>query len=145
MSVTLLLAIAGFAGLVVILIVAFVFWRANDVNLTETGDEKPDWMRETPPPQTLEATRTEGQGVQIFSNVPDEKLAAPFAEQIEDILQSFLRKHPELNKYHIDLGTAPDGGLEIWVNGEKFTNIDDLPDDDLRTVFQEAIEAWNRH
>ena len=145
MSVTLLLVIAGFAGLIVVLVVAFVFWRANNVNLTETGDEKPDWMRHTPPEQTISATRADGEGVQVFNYDPEEKLASPFAEQIEDILQSLLREHPELNQYQVDLGTAPDGGLEIWVNGQKYLNIADLPDAGLRNVFQQAIEAWNRH
>lgn len=141
MSLSLLL-IALLAGLVMIGVIAFVFMRANNVNLTNAGDEKPEWMRETPPRETIEATLSENEGIQVFNHDPGEKLAAPFAEQIEDIVRVRLKANPELSHYEIDLGTAEDSGLEIWVNGEKFSSIEDLPDQKLRQVFQESVEAW---
>ena len=141
MSLSLLL-IALLAGLVMIGVIAFVFMRANNVNLTNSGDEKPEWMRETPPRETIEATLSENEGIQVFNHDPGEKLAAPFAEQIEDIVHVRLKANPELSHYKIDLGTAEDSGLEIWVNGEKFSSIEDLPDQKLRQVFQESVEAW---
>jgi hypothetical protein len=60
-------------------------------------------------------------------------------------LQALLKEHPELNHYHVDMGTAPDGGLEIWVNEQKFDDIDDIPHDELREVFRDAIEIWQNH
>lgn len=144
MSLTIIL-VAGIAALVVIGAVALVFIRANNVNLTETGDEKPEWMRQTPPPETISATQADGEGFQVFDHDPGEELASPFAEQIEDILHARLQAHPELSHYDVDLGTARDGGLQISVNGQKFSSVDDLPDDGLRQIFQEAIDSWNKN
>jgi hypothetical protein len=141
----LILVLAVLAGLVVIGALAFVFIRANKVNLTETGEDKPDWMRQNPPAETVAATAAEGQGVQVFHQAEGEKLAAPFAEQIEDILRALLQAHPELNHYDVDLGTSPDTGLEIWVNGQKYDQIEDLPDDGLRQVVYEAVQKWEKH
>lgn len=145
LSFTLLIAIAAVAAVLVVVAVAFVFWRANQVDMTGTGEDKPDWVRSIPPPQTLAATRARQKDFQMFNHQEGERLASPFAEQIEDVLQALLREHPELNHYHVDLGTAPDGGLEIWVNEQKFDDIDDIPDDDLRDVFRDAIEIWQNH
>lgn len=63
----------------------------------------------------------------------------PFAEQVEDVLRARLQSDPALPALNVDLGTAPDGGLEIWVNGERYTDINLLPDERLRRVFQEVI------
>jgi len=144
-SFTFLIAVAALAAVIVVVAVAIVFWRANQIDMTGSGEEKPDWVRSTPPPQTLAATRAQQKNFQMFNHQKDERLASPFAEQIEDVLQALLKEHPELNHYHVDLGTAPDGGLEIWVNKEKYRNIDDLPDDDLREIFRDAIEIWETH
>ncbi len=144
-SSTFLIAVALLVALVVLFVIALVFIRANQVDIAGSGSEKPDWVRSTPPPQTLSATRAGEKDFQMFDQQDGERLAAPFAEQIEDVLQHLLKKHPELNHYHVDLGTAPDGGLEIWVNDRKFDHIDDLPDDGLRQVFDEAIQIWQNH
>jgi hypothetical protein len=145
MSMTIIL-VAVLAGIVVIVLLGLVVVRANQVNLTTAADrKKPEWMRETPPPQTIAATLTSEGGVQIFGKTPGEKIASPFVEQIEDILHARLNSHPELSGYQIDLGTGPDSGLEIWVNGEKYESIESLPDAGLRQVFKEAIEEWQNH
>ena len=71
-----------------------------------------------------------------------EQVAAPFAEQVEDIIPARLSADPALTAMEVDLGTAPDGGLEIWVNGVRYTDANLLPDERLRRVFQ-AIEEWS--
>lgn len=127
---------------VVFAAVALVFKKSKEVNLTPPSTEKPAWMRETPPAESVAATLADGKGVQVFDNDAGEKLAAPFAEQIEDILREQLAKNPALNHYKVDLGTAADGSLEIWVNDEKFSEVDALPDDGLKQAFFDAVEAW---
>lgn len=144
-SSTFLIAVALLVALVVLFVIALVFIRANQVDIAGSGPEKPDWVRSTPPTQTLSATRAGEKDFQMFDQQDGERVASPFAEQIEDVLQHLFKNHPELNHYHIDLGSAPDGGLEIWVNGQKFDHIDDLPDDGLRQVFDEAIQIWQNH
>ena len=130
--------------LVAIALIIPVFRKARDVNLTESTDEKPEWMRSTPPAETQAATKADGEGVTLYDHDADEKVAAPFAEQIEDILRAKIEADEYLNQFNIDFGTASDGGLEIWVNGEMYTDVKALPDERLRQAFQEAIEQWDK-
>lgn len=138
------LAVGGLAGLVVVIALVLLFRKGNKIDLTSPTDTKPEWMRQTPPAETIAATLADEQGVQVFDHDPGEKLAAPFAEQIEDIVQARLAERPELNQYHVDFGTAPDGGLEIHVNDQMFTEIDALPDEALKTLIRESIETWRK-
>jgi hypothetical protein len=133
-------------GLVAILIclavIAWVMVKAREVNLTRPTDEKPAWMRYTPPAETLAATKADKEGVQVFNYDKGENVASPFAEQIEDIWRAKLAENPALKDYQVDLGTAPDGGLEITVNGEKYRSVDALPDARLKELFLEAVAKW---
>jgi hypothetical protein len=141
MSITMLI-VGGIAILISVVLIALVFMRSNEVNLTGRTDDKPDWMRSTPPMETVEATRAENEGVTIFDYDAGEKIAAPFAEQIEDILRAKLNSDP-FNKFSIDLGTGADGSLEIWVNGTKYESVNELPDQGLKNAFHEAVTKWN--
>lgn len=139
------LVVGVLAGLVVIAVLVLLFRKGNTVDLTSPTDTKPEWMRQNPPAETVAATLADEEGVQVFDHDEGEKLAAPFAEQIEDILQARLAEHPELGKYKLDFGSAPDGGLEIYVDDQKFSAIDDLPDEALKALVREAIEAWHKN
>ncbi len=134
-------------GLFILIVVALFIWvarRANKVNLSEPTDAKPEWMRTSPPKETVVATLADGKGVQVFDRDEGEAIASPFAEQIEDILQAKLAADPELQKYKVDLGTGPDGGLQIWINGQKYDQIDAIPDARLKALFEEAVAAWGK-
>lgn len=138
------LAVGALAGLVMVIALAMLFRKGNAVDLTSSTHSKPEWMRQTPPAETVSATLANGEGVQVFDHDEGERLASPFAEQIEDIAQARLAEHPELSQYHIDFGSAPDGGLEIHVNDQAFTEIDALPEESLKTLIREAIETWHK-
>ncbi len=139
-----ILIVGALAGLVVIVVLALLFRKGNVVDLTTPTETKPDWMRQNPPAETVAATLADGKGVQVFDHDEGERLAAPFAEQIEDIIQARLTEHPELSKYKLDFGTAPEGGLEIYVNGERYLAVDELPEDGLRALVKEAIAIWQK-
>lgn len=141
---TTLVIVGAVVVLVIVALLIPVFQKSRKVNLTEATDEKPEWMQSTPPAETMAATKVEGEGVRLYNQEAGEKLAAPFAEQIEDIIQSKVEADPYLSQYKIDLGTAADGGLEIWVNGEMYSDVISLPDERLRQVFQDAIQQWNK-
>jgi hypothetical protein len=74
----------------------------------------------------------------------DDKQAASFVEQIEDILKEYLEADEYLSQYKVDLDAARDGGIEIWVNGEMYTDVKALPDERLRQAIQEAVDQWNK-
>jgi len=83
-------------GAIVILVsvglLAFVFMKSNEVQLTGKTEDRPEWMHSTPPKETLVATRADDEGVTLFDHDAGERLASPFAEQIEDILQDVCQR-----------------------------------------------------
>jgi hypothetical protein len=101
-------------------------------------------MRTTPPQETLSATQAEGEGITLFNKDAGEKLAAPFAEQIEDILKNLMASDPQLSRHTVDFGTAADGGLEIWVDGKSYREAKDIPEEAIRSAIQKAIEIYKQ-
>lgn len=142
MSMTILI-VAGLMILIGLGALAFVFMRANEVNLTEKTDEKPEWMHSMPPGETVKATLADGEGVTLYDYDEGEELAAPFAEQIEDVLKAKAAADPYLRSFNLDFGTGADGGLEIWVNGEKYDGVASLPDEHLKQALLQAVKEWN--
>lgn len=140
-----LIVIVGIVVLVAIVLLIPVFLRARNVNLTQSSDERPEWMQSVPPAATLAATKEDGEGYQLYDHDEGEKLAAPFAEQIEDIIHARLKADSYLSQFQVDLGTASDGGLEIWVNGEAYQDVNALPDERLKQAFKEAIKEWDEN
>jgi hypothetical protein len=136
------LIVGGIVILISVGLLALVFMKSNQVNLTGKTEGKPEWMHSMPPKETTDATRADNEGITSFDYDEGEKIAAPFAEQIEDILRAKLNSDP-FNKFDIDLGTAADGSLEIWVNGEKYESVKALPDEKLKNAFNEAVKKWN--
>jgi hypothetical protein len=134
-------------GAIVVLVsvglLAWMFIKSNEVQLTGKTDDKPEWMHSMPPQETMAATRADDEGVTLFDHDAGERLASPFAEQIEDILRAKLDSDP-FNKFEIDFGSAKDGSLEIWVNGKMYASVDEIPDAGLKQAFHEAVEKWER-
>jgi hypothetical protein len=142
MSIVILIA-GGTMILIALVLLAMVFIKSNQVNLTEKTDGKPEWMHAMPPKETVEATMKDGEGVTLYDHDEGEQLAAPFAEQIEDVLRAKVEGDPYLKSFDIDFGTAADGGLEIWVNGEKYDGVANLPDEQLKQTLLQAVKEWN--
>jgi hypothetical protein len=138
------LILLGLSILVIIGIMAWLINRTRKFDITPTSDEKPEWMRTTPPQETIAATTANGQGVGLYDHEEGEQLASPFAEQIEDILRAELAKDLELAALKVDLGTAKDGGLEIWVDGESYTDLETLPNERLRDAIRRASQKWQK-
>jgi hypothetical protein len=136
----------GTATLVVIAVCVLLVLRLRRVNLThsQSPDQKPEWMGTTPPVETIAATQADGESVMLYDYDPDEEVAAPFAEQIEDILRARMSVDPTLAAIDVDLGTTSEGGLEIWVDGKRYTDVNFLPDERLRQAFRQAIERWEQ-
>lgn len=136
--------LVGVALVVIIIVFVVLFRNSNAVNLTGNTEDKPDWMRDTPPAETLGTLLKEGKKVTVFDYDEGEKIAAPFTEQIEDIFRAKIEADPELNHFQVDLGSAPDGTLEFWINDKKYTNVNDLPDNKLKRAFRESVRQWNK-
>jgi len=134
-------------GLVILaVVILMVSWskKAREVDLadSEGGAERPEWVRITPPDETSSQLKADGEKFGVFDHDKGEEMAAPFAEQIEDIIRVLLREDPELADVKVDLGTADDGSLEIWINEEVFTSVDDISNEKVKQVFHKAISRW---
>jgi len=136
--------IGGVTILAMIVLIVLYILSMRRVNLTrsESPSERPEWMRTVPPPETVSATQADGDGIKLYGRDPGEQVAAPFAEQVEDILRGRLSADPVLGAMDVDLGTASDGGLEVWVDGERYADVDLVPNERLRQAIREAIEDW---
>jgi len=140
-----IIAIVGLAAIVFMaVLMVWTIRKTREKTLIPPGEQKPEWIRSMPPAETLEATHAENEDFQVFNRDTGERFASPFAEQIEDIFAAMLKKDPSFKSYKIDLGTAPNGTLEIWINDTKYDNAEALPDPRLKEFFQAAVEKWNK-
>ena len=141
-----ILVVGGLAVLIVIGVALWLIFQGRKFKLTETpADQKPEWMRTSPPPETLEALKSTGEKMAVFAHEAGEHLAAPFAEQIEDLVRSRLATDPELSAVKIDFGTGPDGGLEISVDGQHYAGLEFIPNPRLKALIQDAIATYNKY
>ncbi len=138
------LVLGSVATLLVVVVIGWLFARTNKIKLTQTPKgQKPEWMQSMPPQDTVKATTASSQGIGVFGQEAGEQLAAPFAEQIEDIIHAALAADPKLKSYQVDFGTAADGGLEIHVNGQVYRAVKDIPVEPVRAVIEQAIAKYN--
>ncbi|MBT3314417.1 MAG: hypothetical protein HN390_07360 [Anaerolineae bacterium] len=144
---TTIFIIGAIAVVVILGIIVALITQSRRVNLTKpnTSEEKPEWMRATPPKETMAATLADGEGITLFNHDEGERLASPFAEQIEDILQALLKNDPQLSSLKVDLGTSDSGTLEFWVNGKKHDRIEDIPNKALRDAILQAVKKWEKN
>jgi hypothetical protein len=70
--------------------------------------------------------------------------ASLIGEQIEEMVRERLAEDPSLAGISLDFGTAPDGSLEIWVDGERYTSVDQIPDERIRSAVADAVAEFNR-
>ena len=71
-------------------LISWVYWgwfyKIKAGQLIGKTDDKPEWMRTTPPEETMAASKADDEGVTLYDHDEGEQLAS-FAEQIEDVLQ----------------------------------------------------------
>jgi hypothetical protein len=74
----------------------------------------------------------------------DEFQATPIAEIIEEMVRENVAEDPTLSALDVDFGTGPGGELEIWVDAERYTSIEDIPHEGLKRVIRDAVEDYNQ-
>jgi len=73
----------------------------------------------------------------------DEHQAAAASEAIEELVNLKLAKIPGLAGTRIDFGSAADGSLEIWIGDQRYTSIDEIPDQRIQQAVREAVASFN--
>jgi hypothetical protein len=67
-----------------------------------------------------------------------------FVEEIEGILQRFVRTYPSFVGKEVHVGTGPGGGIRIQVESEFYDTPDDIPDPEIRGIIKAAIQEWEK-
>jgi hypothetical protein len=133
------------AAVIAVIYAIFVLQRRRiDLTHAKSPDQKPEWIKTSPPPETVAATQAQGEGIGLYGRDPGEGVAAAFVEQIEDIVHARLSEDVTLSEIKVDFGTAPAGELEIWVDGESYTDISSIPNERVREIIRQAVESWGQ-
>lgn len=78
---------------------------------------------------------------------PDTKKTPPpplsIVEQIDSILQLRMMNTP-LAQRDIRLQESHEGGVVVFVGNNKYSNIDEVPDDDVKSAIRAAIAEWEQ-
>ncbi len=129
--------------LIIVICVLFILQRRRvDFTHSKSPGQKPEWLRTSPPEETVAATQADGEGVTLYDYDKGERMASAFVEQIEDVLRARLQEDSLLAAMDVDFGTAPDGRLEVWVDGERYVDIDLIPNAHLWEVIRQAVASW---
>jgi len=78
---------------------------------------------------------------------PPKKMEGPppantIAEQIEAVLQEHLLTLPHLHARSIHILNALDGGVQIKVDETYYESVNDVQDNEIRSLLQAAIQEW---
>lgn len=114
-------------GLGIVILIALVVWRMR----TRRG-QLPEQM-----PESL-------QQVAEARLDPDEQAASLISEQIEEMVRKELAQHTDLAGRSLDFGTAADGSLEIWFDGQRYAEPAQIPDQRVRSAIERAVATFNR-
>jgi hypothetical protein len=141
---TVWMAACGFLVLIAAVFILLAVRGRRSDTAQPAPARKPDWMKSAPARGTASAVPPGMESNPLYDYQKGEKLASPFAEQVEDIIRARLKAIPALASIQVDLGTFPDGSLEISVDGKSYSDIDQLPDEQLRQVIRGAVQSWDQ-
>jgi len=114
-------------GIVLLLVIWAIVVRRRSKEIE--GDELP--------PESLDA-------VSEAKIEPDEQVASLVSEQIEEMVKQRLASFPDLAGVKLDFATGPDESLVVWVNDQSYSDIDQIPEDRIRSAISEAVETFNQ-
>jgi hypothetical protein len=67
-----------------------------------------------------------------------------FAHEIGDIVAEMMAATPSLQGHAVTLQNLPSGGITFAVDGAMYSEIDDIPNEEIREVIHRATEEWGR-
>ncbi len=115
------------AGTALVIAIALVIWRAS-AGRQRLPSEMPDSLRQ------VSQARID----------PDELPASLISEQIEEMVRAELAKHVDIAPASLDFATAADGSLEVWYDGQRYADPQQIDDERVRSAIVRAVEAFNR-
>jgi|GEM_PF-3000731 len=129
-------------ALMVLMIRVSTRWRLGDRPPAppESLDVFDKRLRSTQIPDRL----SEASPIASIKFDPDEFRASPISEQIEGMVKLRLQSYPDLSQVDLDFGTAMDDSLDIWIDGERYQAVEDIPDARIRKAIADAVNAFNK-
>jgi hypothetical protein len=82
-----------------------------------------------------------GQRKKRKSSLEPQSLVTP-ADQINDLVQQRLDEHPGMGHQDVRITTGDDGGLCFLVGARTYVQVDQIPDPEVKTLVQDAIQEW---
>jgi len=73
-----------------------------------------------------------------------DRQASAAAEALQAIVRRRMAADPAFAEESLDFGTAPDGSVEVWLNGQAYAGVDQVPDQRLRDLIAQAADEFNR-
>lgn len=84
---------------------------------------------------------------QVFTRAvqesPQQAPSKSIAQQIDDILQAKLENTPFKNR-GIRLVELPEEGMVVMVGLEKYKDVEDIPNEEIRNILRDAVEEWEK-
>jgi len=96
-----------------------------------------DIFPQEPPPTSLFARRPR----KSKTSKPPLPMSTP-ADEIDKLVQERIKDRPDIPHGSLSVATAADGGLSIHVGLQTFTQVDSIPDPQVRAIIQDAIREW---
>ena len=118
-------------GLLIGIVLLLVIWAIVVRRRTKEIDEG------ELPPESLEA-------VSDAKIEPNEQAASLVSEQIEQMVKQRLASYPDIADVKLDFATGTDESLVVWVNDQSYSDIDQIPDERIRSAISEAVETFNQ-
>jgi hypothetical protein len=120
-------------GLLIIIVVLLVVWALRSRAKTREIEQ-----------QEAETMATRMSDVSDARYLAGEREASLISEQIEEMVKKQLDQFPDLAETKIDFGTAADGSLEIWVEDQKYTDVNAIPDQRIQKAVSDAVNRFNQ-
>jgi hypothetical protein len=73
-----------------------------------------------------------------------ERVATIISEQIEEHVKEILEAEGKMLDKEVDFATGSDGSLQIWIDGEVFNEVDEIPYEEVREAVSKAVEKFNQ-
>lgn len=75
---------------------------------------------------------------------PNEQAASLVSEQIEEMVKQRLASYPDLADVKLDFATGTDESLVVWVDDQSYSDIDQIPDERIRSAISDSVETFNQ-
>lgn len=78
---------------------------------------------------------------QLQGDVPSPR---SFVDEIEEILQRFVRTYPSFVGKEVHIGTGREDKIQIQVGQDFYNSPDEIPDPEIRGIIKAAIQEWEK-